>query len=264
MKWEELTAQEFKEAVATTQQTCLVPLGVIEKHGDHLPLGTDLINVRKLAARTAAIEPVVIFPSYYFGQISEARHQPGTLSFDARFLLDSLQNVCHEIARNGFTKIILLNGHGGNSHFLPFFAQTQLNSVTAYQVYVTDLFALGQCVEIGKIITDRSGGHADELETALMLRNRPDLVKMDRVDLASGEPLQRLNHLANVYTAIWWYADYPDHFAGNPTAAAAEKGERLFAVLAEKLAATVKAIKQDTTVAQLQREFYQKADHLCK
>ena len=117
MLWEELTAPEFAAAVKSAG-ACIVPLGVIEKHGDHLPLGTDLINVRALAIKAAAIEPAIVFPPYYFGQICEARHQPGTLAFHGGFLLEALRGICAEIARNGLRKIILLNGHGGNIHLL--------------------------------------------------------------------------------------------------------------------------------------------------
>src|SRR6266850_2457256 len=76
-KWEELTAEEFRQAIGKAQGTCLLPFGILEKHGPHLPLGTDLLNVRYVTEHAVAQEYAVIFPEYYFGQIAEARHEAG-------------------------------------------------------------------------------------------------------------------------------------------------------------------------------------------
>ncbi len=81
VKWEELTAADFVRAIQKSQGTCLLPFGILEKHGPHLPLGTDLINVRYVALQAAQREYAVVFPEYYFGQIFEARHQPGTIAY---------------------------------------------------------------------------------------------------------------------------------------------------------------------------------------
>src|SRR5881409_388834 len=79
VKWEELTAGDFRAAIQQAKGTCLLPFGILEKHGPHLPLGTDLLNVRFAALHAAEQEFAVVFPEYYFGQIFEAKHQPGTV-----------------------------------------------------------------------------------------------------------------------------------------------------------------------------------------
>src|SRR2546427_2868525 len=84
VKWEELTAGDFIQAIQRSEGACLLPFGIIEKHGPHLPLGTDLLNVRYLAERAAAKEYAVVFPAYYFGQIFEATHEPGVVAYSAR------------------------------------------------------------------------------------------------------------------------------------------------------------------------------------
>src|SRR5438132_13305282 len=66
-RWEELTAADFVQAIKRSQRTCLLPFGILEKHGAHLPLGTDLVNVRYLSLTAADQEYVVVFPEYYFG-----------------------------------------------------------------------------------------------------------------------------------------------------------------------------------------------------
>ncbi len=135
-KWEELTGPDFVTAIQQAQGACVLPFGIIEKHGPHLPLGTDLINVRYAVEHATQQEYAVIFPAYYFGQIAEARQQPGTVSYSMHMQLDLLQETTDEMARNGCKKIVIVNGHGGNEHLLPFFAQSQLQTPHDYVVYV--------------------------------------------------------------------------------------------------------------------------------
>src|SRR6202051_4042939 len=80
-KWEELTAADFRMAVQQSKGTCLLPFGILEKHGPHLPLGTDLLNVRYASLHAAEKEYAVVFPEYYFGQIFEAKHEPGAVAY---------------------------------------------------------------------------------------------------------------------------------------------------------------------------------------
>src|SRR2546421_11294164 len=135
-KWEELTAGDFRTAIQQSQGTCLLPFGILEKHGPHLPLGTDLLNVRHVSLQAAQQEYAVVFPEYYFGQIFEAQHEPGTVAYSSQLQLALLQETTDEMARNGCKKVIIVNGHGGNEHLLPFFAQSQLQKPHDYVVYV--------------------------------------------------------------------------------------------------------------------------------
>jgi len=82
--WEELTAADFRNGIEKSQGTCLLPFGILEKHGPHLPLGTDLLNVRYVSLQAAQQEYAVVFPEYYFGQIFEAQHEPGTVAYSSR------------------------------------------------------------------------------------------------------------------------------------------------------------------------------------
>src|ERR1700731_2438385 len=79
-KWEELTAADFRLGVQQSKGTCLLPFGILEKHGPHLPLGTDLLNVRYASLAAVGLESAVVFPEYYFGQIFEAKPEPGTVA----------------------------------------------------------------------------------------------------------------------------------------------------------------------------------------
>src|ERR1700751_6024041 len=93
VRWEELTAADFRSAIQQSQGACLLPFGILEKHGPQLPLGTDLLNVRYAALRAADQDYVVVFPEYYFGQIFEARHEPGTIAYSRQLQLDLLQET---------------------------------------------------------------------------------------------------------------------------------------------------------------------------
>ena len=134
MQWENLTSPDFATAVRETG-VCILTFGVLERHSEHLPLGTDYLNGHKLACLAAAREPAVVFPPFYFGQIYEARCFPGTVTLKPTLLLELIFAVLDEIGRNGFKKIILLNAHGGNAHLLPFIAQASLAEQKPYTVY---------------------------------------------------------------------------------------------------------------------------------
>src|SRR5579864_2306307 len=138
VKWEELTAEDFRQAIQQSKGTCLLPFGILEKHGPHLPLGTDLLNVRYASLHAAEQEFAVVFPEFYFGQIFEAKHEPGTIAYSLDLQLKLLQETTDEMGRNGCKKILIVNGHGGNEHLLPLFAQSQMDKPHDYGVYVLD------------------------------------------------------------------------------------------------------------------------------
>jgi creatinine amidohydrolase len=256
VKWEELTAADFQQAVQKARSTCLLPFGIIEKHGPQLPLGTDLINVRYVAEHAAQQEYSVVFPAYYFGQIFEARHEPGTVAYSARLQIDLLQETTDEMARNGCKKIVIVNGHGGNDHFLPFFAQAQLATPHDYIVYVLSRpnYPPGRPALKSKV-----DQHAGESETAHTLISRPDLVHLDRAGQESGADQNRLDLPRGVYTGIWWYAKFPNHYAGDGLVATTELGEFDMKAWTASVADAIRAVKADEIGPRLQREFFEAA-----
>lgn len=258
VKWEELTGGDFVTAVRQAQGTCLIPFGIIEKHGPHLPLGTDLINVRYASLHGAEQEYAIVFPQYFFGQIFEARHEPGTMAYSARLQLDLLQETTDEMARNGCKKIIIVNGHGGNNSLLPFFAQSQLASAHDYVVYV---YRFSPNAPGRPALKTKTDAHAGESETAHSLVTMPNLVHLDRATSESGADLNRLDLPASVYTGIWWYAKFPEHYAGEGAAATKDLGEFDMKQWANGVAATIRAVKADHNSLKLQSEFFEKAKH---
>ena len=258
-QWEELTAPDFVQALHQAQGVCVLPFGIIEKHGAHLPLGTDLIDVRFAVKNAAMQEYAVVFPPYYFGQIFEAQQQPGTVAYSLGTQLTLLQETVKEMARNGCKKVVIVNGHGGNESLLPLFAQSQLASPREYVVYVIGLprrNAPGRPVQKSKV--DLHGG---ETETSEMLVVRPDLVHLDRATSESGADQDRLHLPPSVYTGIWWYAKFPEHYAGVGSVATKELGTFDQKAWSAEIAEALHAIKADTNALRLQNEFYEKAQH---
>jgi creatinine amidohydrolase len=257
-RWDELTASDWPKAQEEAAYTCVLPIGILEKHGLHAPIGSDLIHAREWAARVTKQEYAVVFPDYFYGQIYEARHQPGTFALPSRLVLELLDATCDEIGRNGFRKIVIVNGHGGNPNLLRYFVQTQLERRRNYVVYFYDPDpdpAFEKKAEALHKSPPEGDMHAGEEETSTLLYLRPDLVQQARATQESGANLKRWS-IPDVYTAIWWYAGFPNHYAGEADKATRELGELLTEHRIESLARALRAIKADNKALQLQEEFY--------
>jgi creatinine amidohydrolase len=259
VKWEELTAGDFRAAIQQAKGTCLLPFGILEKHGPHLPLGTDLLNVRFAALHAADQEFAVVFPEYYFGQIFEAKHQPGTVAYSMELQLKLLQETSDEMARNGCKKVVIVNGHGGNEHLLPFFAQAQMASPKDYVVYVLD----GERNRPGGPAKKSTGVdyHAGENETSNTLYTHPELTHIDRAGRESGADQKRQNLPDFLYTGIWWYARFPNHYSGDGSVAAKELGEWNVEGWISTIVEAIRAVKADDASLKIQNEFYEKSKH---
>ena len=262
--WEELTASDFVEAVKKSEGVCLIPVGVIEKHGQHLPVGTDYFIVQEICRRLAEKEYCIVYPTLFTGVTFEAYHQPGAISYSPELLFQFLDETCREIARNGIKKIVLVNGNGSNNSFLNYFCQAQLDTPRDYAVYwiyqwegsvsnyKVDEEARRKISEMRKTT---GGGHGAEMETSMMMAIRPDLVKLERANLESGQNLNRLQHLpSSTYLGIKWYAQYPNLYEGDASSANADLGKIYFEGLDAEL---IKIIKADDLTLPLHNEYYE-------
>jgi creatinine amidohydrolase len=256
--WEELTAADFTRAIEQSKGTCILPFGILEKHGPHLPLGTDLLNVRYASLHAAEKEFAVVFPEYYFGQIFEAKHEPGTIAYSRGMELSLLQETTDEMARNGCKKIIIVNGHGGNESLLPFFAQSQLEKPRDYVVYIQ---WGGNHERENPLHTDKIDMHAGQSETSNTMISRPDLVHLDRAKQESGADQKHDPLPETVYTGIWWYARFPDHYSGDGSIASKELGEAGVKSWISAIEEAIRAVKADDASLKLQNEFYEKSHH---
>jgi creatinine amidohydrolase len=137
-----------------------------------------------------------------------------------------------------------VNGHGGNNSLLPLFAQSQLASPHDYVVYVMGSIPRGGPGRPSK--KSETDLHAGEAETSAMLANRPD---------------HRLTLPSSIYTGIWWYARFPNHYASDCSTATEALGEFDQKNWSHEIAEAVKAIKADEESARLQEEFFEQAQH---
>ena len=262
-KWEELTAPDFVKAIQQAKGTCMLPFGIVEKHGPSGPLGTDLLNVRYLSLQAVKQEYAVVFPEYYFGQIFEARQQPGTLAYSTELQLKLLTETTREMARNGCKKILIVNGHGGNISLLQYFGQIQLESPRDYVVYSYIPEGWNQ-KPTGDAAPSHPGvdGHAGEDEMSQVMVHRPELVHPDRGASQSGADQARLKDLpSDVYVGIWWYARFPNHYEGDASASNAKRGQALTQLDLDALVNVIRKVKADEAAAKLMKQFYDDAKH---
>ena len=262
---EDITSPKFPKAVEMAGGVCVIPLGIIEKHGPALPLGTDMYESREVAFHAAQKEYAVVFPPYFTGQINEARHQPGTIAYSSELMWKMLEETCMELSRNGLKKIVLLNGHGGNTSFLQYFCQSQLEK---QQDFVVVLFRPGKDpvndAEIESLKKAKLDSHAGEEETSMMYYINPSFVDQEALKSESGADQDRLGKIPFGYTGIWWYAKYPNHFASDINTPNKRLGELLVDSESGQLAELIKFLKTDNTIMQLQKEFFLKADNPSK
>lgn len=265
MKWEELNVIEFKESLVKSKGVVLVPIGCLEKHGNHLPIGTDITLAREISLRVSELEDVMVFPFIPFGIVGEVKHKLGTISLSSNLIYMMLEELCDELARNGFNKIIFVDGHGGNQNFLKYFMQSRLEK---YHPYITYYFDLGQKdglfwkeyqEEFGRVM---ESGHGCEFETSSYIDINSNLVHLDKIIVEETKAQHRLDKLseATLYTGIGWYADYPNQIAGDPSNADSRRGEWINNRNIKRLVNAVKVVKEDGEAMKLLNDFYKKHD----
>ena len=263
MLWENLSIIDFKDAVDKSKNTVLVPIGCLEKHGNHLPIGTDIIIAREISIKASELEDVMVFPFIPFGIVGEVRHKAGTISLTSNLMYHMLEELCDELSRNGFIKIIFVDGHGGNANFLKYFMQSRLEKEHPYITYYFDvgfkdgLFWQEYQSEFGRV---NESGHACEFETSSLYELKPELVNLETINPEETIAMHRLDHIANagLYTGIGWYADYPNQIAGDPTNSTISRGKWINERNINRLVKAIKVVKEDSEAMKLLNEFYSK------
>lgn len=250
-----MTAPEFVKAVDATKGVCILTLGSLEKHSDHLPIGTDNFLIRHKVILAAKIEPVVVFPVVMFTENCEAKNNPGAIALETKLYFQLLEGICDEIARNGFKKIILVTGHDGNRFFLRFFVQTMLGKGKDYAVYFPERLIDPDVYE--KTIETELDYHAGESETSQLLYLQPELVRVNAIPAKPGKPLNR-SKVPGIMMPVYWMADYPEHYAGDARRATPEKGKILVENVVKNLVEIIRKVKADDVTLTLLREYQDK------
>ena len=236
MIWENLRCEEFPDAVRKAKGLCVVPVGCLERHGRHLPLGTDTICARETAIRAAELEPVVVFPTMFFGEKSGAGEFPGTVIFSVETRWQIFKETCCEIYRNGFDKILFLNGHGGNDSMLDFFARNMLQVEPRVRIFrcstnanVKKLNGLTQAIQDERLTDEdramlqafvdenRAVGHACILETAKAYYTHPHTVRLSGITEESGDNTHRFDEMTKmgISSPVAWAANFPNSYGAS-------------------------------------------------
>ena len=282
MLWENLREEEFEGAIDRSRGLCVIPMGCLEKHGQHLPVGTDYFEAVSIVKSAAEREDAVIFqPGAWLGEVScfHAFDNPsevklrGCIGIKQETLLRVLEELCDEIARNGFRKILIVNGHGGNTAFLKHFLRCQSYNKKNYATLVTSAFAFGEIApkrlyntliqrkkEFRYVTEDdfktlkhfaesgTGGGHADIRETCLVMDYDESLVSPDRYDAECGESNHRTDYLAalGIESVNSWLANYPASYeALPPHGASATIGRAMKEICIGRLSGIFELLKRD-------------------
>lgn len=279
MLWENLREEEFENAIEASKGVCVLPLGCLEKHGQHLPVGTDVIHITEIAKLASEKEPFCVFPTMYFGEKTGAGEFKGTVIFSSHLRQQILKETCSEIARNGFKKILIYNGHGGNQTMISEFSRSVLYEKTDYMVYdysigsdfATPKKLLGEnysylTKEDKEILKDyiaqkKRFGHACFVETGWVYGVRPETVRLDKIDAESGQSVHRFDAFADlkINTPYAWMADYPNSYAGDMHEGMNERIARAMVEFSvDKLLGVVRFLKDETISDNYKEEWLKK------
>ncbi|MBO3801080.1 MAG: creatininase family protein [Thermoproteota archaeon] len=257
MLWEKMTSPEIEDA-ANKGLVAILPIGSIEIHGPHMPVGTDSITVYKVAELAAEKEPAIVLPPFYYAYVPENRHFPGTVSLTAKTLLSLLEEVCDEISRNGFKKILIVNGHGGNNELIRVFLRDSLTKRKNYFIYaLVSPWPPNVARTVAELSEGRTIGHACEIETSVGLYLFEDLVKTKNItqEARTGS----LNLPKGIETPVDWQAYALQLYLGDPRFASKEKGKVVIDELVNFLAEVIRKVKEDENVPRTISNFYERA-----
>ncbi len=250
--WGTQTYSDIGQVGERSGSVAVVPVGSVEQHGYHLPVGTDTILADAVSRNGAGIVadnlPVLVTPPVWSGLSPHHLDFGGTISLEVETMIAVLRDVAASILDNGFDALIFVNGHGGNQAILSTavtkigreFPDAQILTITYFQLAAPF---------IDEVRESEAGGmaHGGEFETSIMLHLRPDLVHEGRAEATylddayelRGEDLFEGGSLT-VYRSFEEYSD--SGAIGDPALATAEKGEILYERLSEEMANLLMAI----------------------
>ena len=283
MIWYDLREEEFSGAIERSGGLCVIPIGCTEKHGQHLPVGTDYYETMNIVMRASEMEEVTVLPvGAWLGEVScfhavknpEAARLRGCIAIKQSTILTVLSELCDEVARCGFRKILIVNGHGGNIPMLRHFLRCQSYETKTYATLLTFAMPMKE-LEPGRLVctlTERrtdfpyvtdadiellkgyaksggyGGGHADFRETALIMAYDKRLVAEDKYDAECGLSNHRTDYLKRlgIEAANGWLADFPNAYEGKAPFGCSESiGMAMTELSAELLAKKFKLLKED-------------------
>mgnify|MGYP003587720920 CR=1 FL=1 len=257
-EYAKLTWPEVNEAVKAGK-VAIIPVGMIEDHGHHLPIDTDLVlanaMVNKLAERIP--DEIVVLPAQPYGYSPHHIDGPGVITIHWDTYINYLKDICDCLCYHGFRKIIMINGHGSNRPVMQMAARLSLVDNPDCHVASLSWFELKGVQEaFKKIRGSEYCSHADEAETSVYLAADPDKVYMDKAvvkeydervfkhfgqgDLFNNPPAWHAN---SVQLNEYWSTVTKTGVFGDPSIASAEKGKVLLDAFATEMVEIVREFK---------------------
>jgi creatinine amidohydrolase len=227
------TSDDFKENLSKSN-IVIIPVGSVEAHGHHLPLGTDIFSPRLFCERLNEEigEKIWIAPEIPYGQSYDLTAYPGTIHVPSEVMAEYIYWVGKGMFENGFKKIIFLNGHGGNITALGLAGEKLM------QLGV-DVLSINWWMDFSKeILTVTAGqGHAGEDETSAILYYDESLVKMNKAMKNANKPLIpiRFKDRGKII--------FKDALTGDATTASKAKGEKIFDLVTDKIIEMVNIVE---------------------
>ena len=170
VEWRKLRADELRER-ARSDALVIVPVGSIEQHGPHLPVEVDSMLGETVALRTAKNlapgGPVVVLPMLWTGLSEHHMSFGGTITLDVPTFVAVIEGICKSVVRHGFSRIALLNGHGGNDNALRVCADELAPRLGVPIVHMTYWYAAAEPIA-ALLETQTSLRHACEAETSMI------------------------------------------------------------------------------------------------
>ncbi len=182
----------YRERVTVARAPVFLPVGALEQHGPHLPLGTDALLATALAAGAAAAVGGLVAPALSYGYKSQPKcgggqHFCGTTSLDGATLIGHVRDAVREFARHGVERLVLVNGHYENQWFMIEGVDLGLRDCPGTRLEVMRLEYWDFCTEqtLAAVFPDGFPGfaleHAAVMETSMMLHVHPELVNLDAI-----------------------------------------------------------------------------------
>jgi mycofactocin system creatininase family protein len=244
----ELTWPEAEKRLAEVD-LALLPVGAIEQHGPHLPLDTDAHDAERLArlvAEHCSKPRPLVLPLIPYGVSYHHDDFPGTVSIGNDALSRMVYDIGVSCARNGINKLIIVNGHGGNTPTLQFAAQ-MINR----DAHIFTCVDAGETsdVDLDVLCETPNDVHAGEIETSTSLADRPHLVQMEKAERFVPEFSSRYLNFTTKRSVEWYSRTArisPSGVLGDPTIATREKGEKMWDVMIQNLVELVEELKSMT------------------
>lgn len=229
--WNELSWPRIREC-AQRGFPVVVPIGVIEQHGHHLPLDTDAFIAQEIAREAARRDPeILVGPTVPFGFTPSNKNFPGSISLTAATWTSLIREVVRSVARHGFTRIALFNGHGGQVA-LSRATVSVLQDEEGIRVAALNWFGLVN-EDMARLFPDEKMpggrvGHAGAVETSLNLHLRPELSAQGSLVTHLGPQMPEFVRKVGGYVQTPREDLSPSGVMGDPNLASAEKGAELF------------------------------------